>query len=100
MLVYVCIELGDDKEVNKSKIKTICDSVFDAGHIPITPYLMYLDYVTKKDEIISLCNELIRACDELWYYLPENGKFSSQMLAEIAHAMNLGIKIRQKDFYS
>lgn len=94
-LIYVCSPLRGDIENNIEKAKQYCKYVVRQGHIPIAPHVM-LDGIlndsvdSERDMALSMGQELVRKCDELWWF---GDRISDGMAAEIARAANTNTEV-------
>ena len=95
--VYVCHPFADDPEGNARGVLEICRALTDSGFLPVAPqvYLpQFLDEANERDRALSLCLELVGACDEVRVY---GGRITSGMRREIEYAEARGIPVRFAD---
>jgi hypothetical protein len=92
--VYVCHPFADDPEANAERVRGICRALTESGFLPIAPHLylpQFLDEETERDRALSLCLELVGACDEVRVY---GGRVTSGMRREIERAEAMSIPVR------
>lgn len=70
----------------------LCRHIAQKGHVPIAPHLIFTQFLNENDpteRIIGInCGlELLKVCDELWWYSPDN-KITPGMEIEIEAAGN------------
>ena len=88
---------ADDPEGNARGVLEICRALTDSGFLPVAPqvYLpQFLDEANERDRALSLCLELVGACDEVRVY---GGRITSGMRREIEYAEARGIPVRFAD---
>jgi hypothetical protein len=91
--IYVCHAYSADPAGNAAKVAAICRAIVEEGHLPIGPQLYLAAFInddTERALAMSLCLELIDACDEVRVYGPV---LSAGMIEEIAFAMRSGMRI-------
>jgi len=92
--VYVCHPFADDPEGNVQRVREICRALADSGFLPIAPqvYLpQFIDEDSERAQALSLCLELVGACDEVRAY---GDRISAGMRREIEYAEARGIPVR------
>lgn len=92
--IYVCHPYRDAPEANVARVTALCRTLTEDGFAPIAPQLYlpaFLDEATQRDEALTLCLELLDACDELRVY---GERISEGMRLEIEHAEARGIPVR------
>lgn len=95
-LVYVCSPYAGDIETNTEKAKKYSRFAMDQGTIPVTPHLMYPQFMddTNKDErekAMHFNYVLLGKCTEVWVF---GGVISRGMAHEIGVAKKRRMKIR------
>jgi hypothetical protein len=74
-------------------VKT-CEKIKEAGHIPISPALLFEDIyceVMERDKIMSSCKRLLEVCDEICVAGCYYSKESEGIKQELAWAKEIGI---------
>jgi DNA polymerase III subunit epsilon len=98
MRVYVCHPYAGDPPNNVERVRTICKSIVERGHLPIAPHLYlpgFLDEATDRELALRFCVELVRCCDALWFYGTE---ITPGMERELTAAREHGIPIVNRLF--
>jgi len=91
--VYISAPLRGDVEKNIAFAKKKAREVFDEGHIPICPHLMFPPIADPTDSgdderAMQMCLKLMERCDEVRVYGPE---WTEGMHKEIRHADRMKI---------
>jgi DNA polymerase-3 subunit epsilon len=92
--VYVCHAFADDPQANTERVRKLCRALAESGFLPVAPqvYLpQFLDEGTERERALSLCLELVGACDEVRVY---GGHVTAGMRREIERAEALCIPVR------
>lgn len=93
-IVYICSPYSGDVEGNTEKARRFSRFAVDRGAIPITPHLLYPQFMSeeKERELAMFFNKvLIGKSEELWVF-GEN--VTEGMSTEIGTAKKRGIVIR------
>ena len=95
--VYVCSPFAGDIRGNIAHAKIYSLYAIKQGVCPITPHLMFTQYLNEKDpvqrELGLRCGaDLLQVCDELWVF---GDDISEGMSEEIRLAKKLGIPVRR-----
>ena len=95
-LVYVCSPYAGDIETNTEKAKKYSRFAMDQGTIPVTPHLMYPQFMddTNKDErekAMHFNYVLLGKCKEVWVF---GGVITHGMAHEISIARKRHMVIR------
>ena len=95
-LVYVCSPYAGDIETNTEKAKKYSRFAMDQGTIPVTPHLMYPQFMddTNKDErekAMHFNYVLLGKCKEVWVF---GGVITHGMAREISIARKRHMVIR------
>lgn len=95
-LVYVCSPYSGDVEDNIRKAKEYSRFVVDSSAIPVTPHLLYPQFMNDNNEkerrmAMHFNYVLLGKCAELWVF---GGVVSSGMAHEICIAKRRKMKIR------
>ena len=91
-LVYVCHPYSSDPEGNRKKVAAICQTITESRKdvIPLAPQLFMRDIMpdemNRQEHVMAMCCDLIRSCDEVWWY----GGESPGCLKEVAFAGDIG----------
>jgi hypothetical protein len=99
MFVYVASPLAGDIAGNMEKAKIYSRFVATNGFIPITPHLLYPQFLNDSEEIerqigLNCGLSLISKCDELWVF---GETISKGMQGEIEKAQSLKMPIHYYD---
>ncbi|SHH59645.1 DUF7768 domain-containing protein [Sporanaerobacter acetigenes] len=97
-LIYVSFPLSDNSKYNKENVDKYCKYALEQRCLPVTPIAIIeqLERVSDgKDQIFNKRLELIKRCDELWFFEKE---YTSNMINEIQVAKSLNIAVRYIDF--
>lgn len=96
-LVYVVHPLGGDVEENVKKVLKICKEIHTQDIIPITPYLITLQYLqdhVPEERVRGMkTNQVLlekKAIDETWVF---GHKISSGMREDILMSLKHGIPV-------
>lgn len=94
--VFVCSALRGDMENNLRKAKEYCRWVAERGAVPIAPHLLFPQFLDDRIDAerrlgIRFGLELLRSCDELWYF---GNTVTEGMRQEIGYAGEHGIPVR------
>jgi hypothetical protein len=89
--VFVCSPLrgadGQPSEANVKLARKLMRAVFDAGHAPFVPHLLYPQVLTEseKDLTVAFAANLrfLNSCDEVWIYARTHAECSRGMLIEV-----------------
>lgn len=93
-VIYVCSPFSGDIEGNTARAKTYSRFVVDQGGIPLTPHLLFpqfMDEEKERDLAIFMDMVILSKCAELWAFGDE---ISSGMQREIKRAKWKGIPVR------
>ena len=95
-LVYICAPLRGDVEKNIEFARQKAQEVFQAGDIPVCPHLMFPPIADpenpQQDQAArDMGLRLVESCQQVNVYGTE---WTDGMLAEIRHAMDLGILVK------
>jgi hypothetical protein len=93
MRIYVAHPYAADILGNVERVRIICRALVRQGHVPIAPHLYlpsFLDEDTERELALSLCTELVAACEALWFY---GTRITPGMEREIAAAHARGIPV-------
>lgn len=94
-LVYICSPYAGDVDNNTKRAREFSRFALDNGQIPLTPHLMYpqfMDVETERELIMFIDIILMGKCQEVWVL---GDKISEGMMMEI----NMAKKRRQKIRY-
>lgn len=96
--VYVASPFVGDTEANIRKAIEYCQTVIDAGYMPLASHLLYPqmlnDKIPAERELgLMFGLALLRMCDEVWVF----GPVSSGMAQEIEEARRLKKKLVYKE---
>ena len=93
--IYVCSPYSGNIEFHTRYAREASRTIFDEGHIPIAPHLLFPQFMseeTERDKALQMGIEILKLCDELWIF----GKvISPGMEKEINEAHKLNIRIRK-----
>jgi len=92
-LVYVCSPYAGDVIGNTNRARLYSRQVVDAGFVPVTPHLLYPQFIDEdtEREIGLECGILLLGhCQEIWVF---GDVISSGMKAEIEKARELDIPV-------
>ena len=95
-LVYICAPLRGDVEKNIEFARQKAQEVFQAGDIPVCPHLMFPPIADPENPVQDQAARdmglrLVESCQQVNVYGTE---WTDGMLAEIRHAMDLGIQVK------
>ena len=95
-LVYICAPLRGDVEKNIEFARQKAQEVFQTGDIPICPHLMFPPIADPENPVQDQAARemglrLVESCQQVNVYGTE---WTEGMLAEIRHAMDLGIQVK------
>ena len=95
-LVYICAPLRGDVEKNIEFARQKAQEVFQAGDIPVCPHLMFPPIADPENPVQDQAARemglrLVESCQQINVYGTE---WTDGMLAEIRHAMDLGIQVK------
>ena len=95
-LVYICAPLRGDVEKNIAFARDKAQEVFQSGDIPVCPHLMFPPIADPNDPVQDqvargMGLRLVESCQQVNVY---GSEWTDGMLAEINHAMKLGIEVR------
>lgn len=101
-LVYICSPYRGDVEKNTETARRFSRFALDAGQIPLTPHLMYPQFMTDDDPeerklALFMDTVLLGKCQELWV-LAENITIGMEMEIEIAKKRRQKIRYFDKNF--
>lgn len=96
MRIFVCSPLrgpdGQPSEKNKHLARLLMKAVFDAGHAPFVPHLLYPQVLSESKEDLGRAFAanfaFLNVCDEMWIYAADKTGCSAGMLAEVEWAEN------------
>lgn len=94
MRIYVCSPLrgadGQPSETNIKLARLLMRAVFDAGHAPFVPHLLYPQVLSEStvdlDKSFLANFAFLDVCDEIWVYAYDILNCSKGMAAEVAYA--------------
>ena len=92
--IYVCHPFTDDPQASTDRVRELCRALTESGYLPVAPQLylpQFLDEATERERALSLCLELVGACDEVRVY---GGRVTAGMRREIERAEALSIPVR------
>jgi len=92
-LVYVCSPYAGDIVGNTERAKGYSRQVVDAGFVPVTPHLLYpqfIDEATEREKGLFCGMALLEMCAEVWVF---GDHISSGMEAEIRRARELDKRV-------
>ena len=92
--VYVCHPFRDAPEANTARVRAICRSLVEIGHVPVAPQLYlphFVDESTERERAMRLCLNLLDACDEMRVY---GAPVSDGMRLELDYADYQAIPVR------
>ncbi len=90
--VYVCHPFRDDPAGNIERVRRISEGLVGEGVLPIAPHLylpQLVEEATNRAQALSLCLELLAACDEVRVY---GEVVTDGMALELREAKRLGIR--------
>jgi dienelactone hydrolase len=92
--VYVCHPYGDDPAGNAAAMRSICQTITDAGDIPIAPALYFPQWLDESDPDdrergLEMACAMVRLCREVRVY----GPVTSGMRREIDAAHEARIPV-------
>lgn len=95
-LIYVCSPYAGDVENNIINACKYSRYVYEKGHIPITPHLLYPQFLDdsnpyERKEALFIGTKLLSLCKEIWVF---GDTLSSGMQSEIAYAKANNIEIK------
>ena len=95
-LVYICAPLRGEVEKNIEFARQKAQEVFQAGDIPVCPHLMFPPIADPENPVQDQAARemglrLVESCQQVNVYGPE---CTEGMLAEINHALKLGIEVK------
>ena len=95
-LVYICAPLRGEVEKNIEFARQKAQEVFQAGDIPVCPHLMFPPIADPENPVQDqtareMGLRLVESCQQVNVYGPE---CTEGMLAEINHALKLGIEVK------
>lgn len=93
-LVYVCSPYAGDIEKNTENAKRYSRFAVDSGAIPVTPHLMYpqfMDERTERQLALKMGIVLLGKCEQVWVF---GDRISAGMAFEIKKAEKMRKKIR------
>ena len=87
-IVYICSPYSGDVEANVAAARRYSRFAVDKGYIPITPHLLYPQFLNDDDEQerelgLFFGNALMSKCAEVWVF---GSRISAGMEAEIKRA--------------
>jgi hypothetical protein len=86
--------LDDAYRVVTETAKEAAKIVKAAGHIPVSPVLMWFgvfDDYKDRNELIANCRTLLKLCDEIYVSTSKYSKFSVGIKQELVWAKEFGI---------
>lgn len=94
-MVYICAPLRGEIQKNIEFARQKAQEVFQQGHIPICPHLMFPPFAdaanpTEDQAARDMGLRLIEACQQVNVY---GSEWTDGMRAEIRHAERLGIPV-------
>lgn len=95
--VFICSALRGNLENNITKAEEYCRwAMVTHGALPIAPHVYFTrflddDLLTERELGICAGLELLKECDELWYF---GDQITAGMVREINMAKSLGITVR------
>lgn len=95
--IYVCSRLrgpdGQPSQANIERARKLMRAVFDAGHAPFAPHLLYPQVLTESKEDLAVSFKanfaFLNTCSEIWVDAPHSGACSQGMQLEVAHVRNM-----------
>lgn len=95
MRVFVCSPLrgpdGQPSEANKELARRLMRAVFDAGHAPFVPHLLYPQVLSESEDDLKLAFRanfrFLYTCEEIWVYADDLAGCSNGMRAEVQDVM-------------
>jgi len=96
--IYICSPCrGKNYEDNIDNAITWTGEVFRLGYLPVTPHIYFTRFLSDENnngraEALAIGKELLQECSEVWVFGIDNP--SEGMKGEIAHAIRLGIPVR------
>ncbi len=95
-LIFICSPFAGDIELNTSRASRYCRFAYIKGHVSYAPHLhnpQFLDedIIEERNDGINLGLEILKLCDELWYFGRE---LTNGMEKELRYAFQYGITIR------
>lgn len=104
MKIFVCSPLrgydGEPSEANRGIARRLMKAVFDAGHSPFVPHLLYPQVLSESPDDLEKAFKanfaFLCCCDELWVFARKFEECSRGMKLEIDGG---GIRWRPKVVY-
>ena len=96
--IYICSPCrGENYDNNIDNAITWTGEVFRLGYLPVTPHIYFTRFLSDENskeraEALAIGKELLQECSEVWVFGIDNP--SEGMKGEIAHAIRLGIPVR------
>ena len=96
--IYICSPCrGKNYEDNIDNAITWTGEVFRLGYLPVTPHIYFTRFLSDENSeeraaALDVGKELLQECSEVWVFGIDNP--SEGMKGEIAHAIRLGIPVR------
>ena len=93
-LVYICSRYSGDTEGNTAKAVRYSRFAVDEGYIPLTPHLMYPQFMNERTErelAMHMDLVILKHCKELWVF-GENITSGMQEEIDLARKRNLTVK--------
>lgn len=114
MRVFVCSPLrgpdGQPSEANRELARRLMRAVFDAGHAPFVPHLLYPQVLTESEGDLKAAFAanfaFLDICDETWVYADDLAGCSRGMRAEVewveqhnADAERRALKLEDENYH-
>ena len=93
-LVYICSPFSGDTEKNLERARAYSRFAVDEGYIPLTPHLMYPQFMNERTErelAMNMDLVILKHCKELWVF-GENITSGMQEEIDLARKRNLTVK--------
>ena len=91
--IYIAHPYSVNPEWARKCTDRIVHIVHEMGHLPVSPvhFFGWLDNDSGiREHLLEVCANLLKTCDELWYYGKSNG-----VDFEISEAKKIGIPIKK-----
>lgn len=100
--VFICSPFrgadGSPSEINKQLARVLMRAVFDAGHFPFAPHLLYPQVLTEHGDDIARAfaanTSFLGSCDQLWAWASTPNDYTSGMKVEIDRAWRIAVPVR------
>ena len=97
--IYICSPCrGENYDDNIDNAITWSGEVFRLGFLPVTPHIYFTRFLSDENSeeraaALAIGKELLQECSEVWVFGALDNP-SEGMKGEIAHAIRLGIPVR------